>query len=290
MNLSIGYSKDWFDKANIPYPQEDWTWEQFEETAIKLKQANGENEINKYGAMIPLHPEFIEPLALSKGGGFLSSDGKVATGFWDSEPTIATIKWLKSMVENGVIPELTGPEMGNSFEKLGSETGMVMYLAPLLSEYLKSTTQADRFGIVGLPSFSGGTKVSVPYITAMGISSSSKFPQAAWKYIYAFSLEDNEITREAFGMGLNVSKAVYDHIGSDVESYIAVSYNELKNAQKRSSMNNKDYGQVLNQYAGRWMSLFTSDEDPEQVLTPMAADIDLLLAQARNKDLNSEQP
>jgi hypothetical protein len=55
-------------------------------------------------------------------------------------------------------------------------------------------------------------------------------------------------------------------------------------------MNNKDYGQVLNQYAGRWMSLFTSDEDPEQVLTPMAADIDLLLAQARNKDLNSEQP
>jgi multiple sugar transport system substrate-binding protein len=92
VNMTVGYSKDWFDAANIDYPQEDWTWEQFADIAAKLKQANGADSSVMYGAAVPMFPEFVETLVMSKGGSYLSADGQQASGYWDGEPVVDTIK------------------------------------------------------------------------------------------------------------------------------------------------------------------------------------------------------
>jgi multiple sugar transport system substrate-binding protein len=287
-NMSIGYSKDWFDKANLNYPQADWTWEDFEAAAIQLKTANGADSSNLYGAMLPLHPEFIEPIVMGRGSAFLSPDGTQATGFWDSPQAVDTVLWLKRMIDTGAIPALTGPEMGTILDKLGTETGMIMSIAPAIGDLAK---KSDRIGIVGLPHFADGTKVSAPFITVFGISSASKSPLAAWKYINALTIEDNPITREAFQMGASISSAVFEKIGDQVEPAMAVDYNELQYAQKRSSMKSKEWGNILNRYAGDYMSLFLTDEDPAGRLMEMAKGIDTMLAEARIKDAqNSDVP
>ena len=41
--LAIYYNKDLFDKAGVPYPKDGWTWEDFQDTAVKLT----------YGAVAP---------------------------------------------------------------------------------------------------------------------------------------------------------------------------------------------------------------------------------------------
>jgi multiple sugar transport system substrate-binding protein len=287
-NMSIGYSKDWFDKANLSYPQADWTWEDFEAAAIQLKTANGADTTNLYGAMLPLHPEFIETIAMSMGSGFLSPDGTQATGFWDSPQAVDTVLWLKRMIDIDVIPALTGPQMGTIVDKLGKETGMIMFTTPVIRELTKNS---DRIGIVGLPHFTNGTKVSAPFITVFGISSDSKSPLAAWKYVNALTIEDNPITREAFQMGFSISSAVFEKMGDHAEPAIAVDYNALQYAQKRSSMKSKEWGNILNRYAGDYMSLFLTDDDPEQRLKEMAKGIDAMLAEARIKEAqNSDVP
>ncbi|MFC5470096.1 ABC transporter substrate-binding protein [Cohnella suwonensis] len=285
-NMSIGYSKDWFDKANLPYPLADWTWEDFEAAAIRLKQANGAYSQFAYGAMIPLHPEFIETIAMGRGSGFLSPDGSQATDFWDGPQAVETVLWLRQLIDNGAIPALAGSEMGTIVDKLGTETGMVMSFTPTINELAKSS---DRIGIVGLPHFADGIKVSAPYITVMGISSTSKYPQAAWKYINSLTLEDNPITREAFQMGVSISSAVFEKIGDQVEPAIAIDYNELQYAQKRSSMKSKEWGNILNRYAGEWMLLFETDDDPAPRLHEMAKGIDSMLAEARVKNTEGSQ-
>jgi len=35
------YNKDMFDEAGIPYPTNDWTWNDFRETALKLTSGEG---------------------------------------------------------------------------------------------------------------------------------------------------------------------------------------------------------------------------------------------------------
>lgn len=46
----VYYNKDIFDKAGVPYPTNDMTWKQFDETAEKLKGGFGSNKI--YGALL----------------------------------------------------------------------------------------------------------------------------------------------------------------------------------------------------------------------------------------------
>src|SRR5690625_2427242 len=44
------YNKDLFDEMGVPYPTNDWTWSDFEETAKLLTEGEGVNR--KYGAYI----------------------------------------------------------------------------------------------------------------------------------------------------------------------------------------------------------------------------------------------
>jgi len=48
----VFYNKNMFDAAGVPYPTDDWTWEEFEETAKKLTKGSGANKV--YGANIHL--------------------------------------------------------------------------------------------------------------------------------------------------------------------------------------------------------------------------------------------
>jgi hypothetical protein len=101
----------------------------------------------------------------------------------------------------------------------------------------------------------------------------------------------NPITREAFQMGFSISSAVFEKIGDHLEPAIAVDFNELQYAQKRSFMKSKEWGNILNRYAGDYMSLFRTDDDPAQRLTEMAKGIDAMLAESRITDAqNSEVP
>ncbi|WP_040949032.1 ABC transporter substrate-binding protein [Gorillibacterium massiliense] len=278
-DMSIGYSKEWFDKANLPYPTSDWTWDDFVSTAIQLKQANAAGMDSAYGAIIPLFPEFVESIAMGKGSGFLSPDGTTASGYWDGEPAVDTVKWLQNLIRDGVIPKDTS-DMQSITDSLGLTTGMLLSISPLFSDLANS---GKPIATVSMPHFTDGERVSAPYITVLGISSGSKYPHAAMKYIQALTLEDNNITRQAFQMGLSVSKAVFDKIGDKVAPYIVQEYNDLQFAQKRSFMKSMAWNDILMQYSNEWYSLFATDEDPAPKLTDMAKRIDITLAEAAQK-------
>ena len=61
---------------------------------------------------------------------------------------------------------------------------------------------------------------------------------------------------------------------------MVMDFNELQYTQKRSPMKTIEWGNVLGRFAGEWMALITSEDDPAQQLTEMAKDIDLMLAEA----------
>lgn len=41
----IAYNKDIFDKAGIPYPTNDWTWDDFSTTAKQVSSGEGANRV-----------------------------------------------------------------------------------------------------------------------------------------------------------------------------------------------------------------------------------------------------
>lgn len=71
-NLVIYYNKDIFDKYKVPYPQKDWTFDDF----LKTAQALTDKKAKLWGTSFEEDLFFYLPYLMSEGGGVLSDDLK----------------------------------------------------------------------------------------------------------------------------------------------------------------------------------------------------------------------
>ena len=76
-NLVIFYNKNVFDQYKIPYPKNNWTYDDFLKTAQKLtKDTNNDGKIDIFGFGFEELSLFWTPFLWSNGGGIISSDLK----------------------------------------------------------------------------------------------------------------------------------------------------------------------------------------------------------------------
>ena len=86
---AIFYNKDIFDRCHVPYPQGDWTWDQFVETAKRLTVMSPDGRRNEtYGCM---GYDLMEAV-WQNGGSYYSQDGTRCT--LDSPAAIEAAQWL----------------------------------------------------------------------------------------------------------------------------------------------------------------------------------------------------
>ncbi|WP_227013427.1 ABC transporter substrate-binding protein [Paenibacillus psychroresistens] len=81
------FNKELFDAAQVPYPQGDWTWEQFREISKKIKPS---------GPALSYDLGTLDMLMGGSGKKLLSTDGKTAIGYLDSPEAVSSLKWLNS--------------------------------------------------------------------------------------------------------------------------------------------------------------------------------------------------
>lgn len=71
----IFYNKGLFDEAGLPYPTEDWTWQEFRETAKALtRDIDGDGRLDQYGFNVWLSFLEVEPIIWSHGGDILNAE------------------------------------------------------------------------------------------------------------------------------------------------------------------------------------------------------------------------
>jgi len=279
-NMTVAYSKSWFSNAGLEEPRPNWTWEEFESDAIALHEANGQNSNFAYGASIPLYPEYIESIVLSRGGSFLSPDGKQASGFVDGPVTVDTMTWLKGLSDKGILD----PAPSGDLSMLGKTKGMEVSVTPVISNIMLSNSD---IGVVPLPSLNGDSLSSAPYVTAFGINSSSPNPDAALKYIIALTMEDNEITRQAYQIGMSISKEVFENSGAADNPSLAVDYQLLPYSQQRAVMHSSGWAEAMGFYSNHFMFMMQDDvSELAPALQEIAQGIDATLAELREKDEN----
>jgi multiple sugar transport system substrate-binding protein len=91
---ALYYNKHLFDTANLPYPNENWTWDDFLTTARKLtKDTNGDKKPDQFGC---LRPDYLL-VARSNGAKLFSSDLK-SSGL-NTPEAIASLKFVND-IEN----------------------------------------------------------------------------------------------------------------------------------------------------------------------------------------------
>ncbi len=159
-NLAVVYNTKIFEEAGVPFPTDEWTWEEFLETAAKLNnKSKGIAGFAWPGTGDEDTTWRIWPLVWQMGGEVVNEDG-TKVGF-EGEPGEAALEVLQKAQEDGsvYIDSTAGSER---MQQLFASGKMAMNIAGpyTLPEYEEAGVE---YGVVSLPSFGGEhTTISGP--------------------------------------------------------------------------------------------------------------------------------
>lgn len=174
-NLVIYYNKDMFLKKHIPFPKQNWTFDDFLQTSKKL------TDKNTFGISFEEDPLFYLPYLMSNGGGFLPEEIKKA----ESQEAINFYADLRNKYH-------TAPKKNES----ASATMAQLFLQERIGMYLSGRWMVPKLREEAsfdwdIAQFPKGTKGSIVPLDASGwaISKSSKHKAEALKLINYLSDE-----------------------------------------------------------------------------------------------------
>jgi multiple sugar transport system substrate-binding protein len=185
------YQKAMFDRADLPYPTENWTWDDMVELGKRLTIRNEEGIASQFGFGIGVDVEWYEPFVFRNGGTYLATDGSTARGYVDSSETVeAYRKIIEAYRTAGIIRKPGEPSNAGELHRgFAMVVGYTWFAAGLIRHQLD-----DRFGVVGLPNMPGGQQRNMIYMGAAGITTKSKHPRLAWEFLYHYLIERHSWT------------------------------------------------------------------------------------------------
>jgi multiple sugar transport system substrate-binding protein len=173
------YNKSYFDKAGVPVPKDDWTWDDFIQTARALtrdidgKPIVGFAAPNDFGAMIPW--------IFSAGGDYVDADFKKS--LLGTPETVDAIQWYVDLIyKQKVSPAVDDPGNANWVtDQFYSGRAAMFTTGPWNFVNARSKVK-DVWDVTMLPRGKAGS-VSWVAGSGFGISTSTKFKNEAWQVL-----------------------------------------------------------------------------------------------------------
>jgi multiple sugar transport system substrate-binding protein len=207
-NINVVYfNKKMFDAAGVPYPDPNWTWDDFRATAKKLTSGTGANKI--YGAMLdfgkPNGDHYWATIAQQKLGSFWYYSKGFKTTRFDAPEMKESLQFFYNlaMVDRSVVPlsEYTALKFDNdTIGMRGLYTGRyAMWVAPVYGcLYLKSSygevPAGTDIGMTNLPRPAGSAgPVTTSYSSQACIPANSPDKEASWAAIKYVCIDHAEL-------------------------------------------------------------------------------------------------
>jgi multiple sugar transport system substrate-binding protein len=262
----IFYNKELFDEAEIPYPEGDWTWDQFRDISKKMKD---------HASLINYDFNSLDLLLASTGNGVLSYDGNTSIGYLDSPESVRMIQWLNALYrDNKNSPSPIGSsDVFGKFD--GLQSGMIVggfgdHFSNFEGENKK------RLGIAPMPHVEGGQRVNPVMFTGYGISQKSKHPEAAWEFIQYLTVTNNKHSLKFAEDYIPTSKAMAEAVNVSLDPIRSIYNEEMKYAVLLSGEKNPFYFQAWNEdLKTQFQNLLTvKDEEIPYKLHELAQKLD----------------
>ncbi|GHV24184.1 sugar ABC transporter substrate-binding protein [Spirochaetia bacterium] len=170
----VFYNKELFDKAGVPYPKDNWTWEDFRSTAKALTKGG------VYGFGPPSEDRVVNGILWSFGGDVYASDRMRAVV--NSPENIAAFTLLTNMWKTDKSSP-TGPEL------IETDPSNMFINGIIAMEYngswvLSTNSEAlgDKLGIVEVPTGPAGKRTTSHGI-GFGTPAGGAKRDAAWEFL-----------------------------------------------------------------------------------------------------------
>ena len=176
-NLVIFYNKDMFEKKHIPYPERNWTFDDFLKTAEKL------TDKNTFAISFEEDPLFYLPYLMSSGGGILPDE-------INSPESQKGLKFYSDLRKKYHIAPLKSESASATMAQMFLQERIGMYLSGRwMVPKLREDAKFD-WDIVQFPQGDAGSIVQLD-ASGWAISKSSKHKKEAQKLIEFLSSKES---------------------------------------------------------------------------------------------------
>ncbi len=196
--LGVYYNKKIFDQYNVAYPQDGWTWDDLLKTAQALtKDLDGDGKTDLWGIQLTANwTTGFEYWVAAAGGRLISEDGTKVVGFMDSPETISAVQFFADLYNKYKVappPADFSLWAGGNAEFENGKAAMRLFGRWPQAGYKKNPN--IDLGVVGVPV--GKVRANILFWGGFGISSTSKNPEAAWRFLkYYVGPEGSEVWKD----------------------------------------------------------------------------------------------
>ncbi len=261
----IYYNKKLFDKANIPYPKDGWTWDEFVDTAKKLTDASNK----QYGFALRPEPDTydLQGFIWSNGSSFVSEDGKQIKGHMNSPETIEVMKSFQSMLKDKTAVLVGGKnqQSGDDIFKAGKLAMWESGIWPL--EGFKDA-KID-FGTVEPPAFKGKPVKGLVGTSAVSIAKDAKHKELAWEFVKFYSSPEAIKMRTS---DLPVRISVVKELKKEEDANVKPFYTMLERSTNTPAFLLNPKWDEANRNLSAAINAIMLGQDPEQLLNKAVQD------------------
>lgn len=270
---AIYYNKKLFDDAKLPYPQEGWTWKQFQDTVTKLTKPGQYGFISTPDDLFTMQGYFW-----SNGGDLVSDEGRTTQGVLNSEQNVKTVQFLKELYN--------ASSKINSSGKFSTNNGLESFQTGQIAMFdngmwpIGDIVKEGKIdlGVVTHPVPEGGTLKGIVHTSGYSMSKSSEHKDAAWELIKFMSGPEGSKIVTANKFAFSAIKSVDEESGYANDPLLQPFMKEMENADKLIASNRYEkWGKAEDVIKMAIQKIFLSDADIKKTLDDAAADADKVL-------------
>jgi multiple sugar transport system substrate-binding protein len=253
--IALLYNKAIFDKYDVAYPTDEWTWNDYAAAAAKISEAGKADGV--YGTAMNTNDgqdgwyNFIYDW-----GGYLLSDDKKSSGMDDAN-TLAGMTWLA----DNLFPYMPNQDMMAETDPdvmfMSGTIGMMLQGSWMVNTFYSAENAADYVwaeipynDMNGNGQADEGERCSLYNGLGWAAAANTKDPKAAYDLIAYFCSEEGQIKQSEYGVTMSGYKGASDAFpsafeGMDISAFLKVEENGTLIQHPAS------------RYTTRWESLFT---------------------------------
>lgn len=192
-SLVVYYNKNMFDKAGLPYPKDDWTWDDFIRIAKALtKDTNADGIPEQFGLGTDAVVFRMAPFVWQNGGDLVDNPEEPTRLTLDAPATRAALEWFMGFqTTHKVVPNRV-LEKARVSEDRFMDGNLAMYLNSRRGVPTYRDIKTFDWDVAPLPR--GKEQVGLLHSDAFFMASASNNKPAAWAFIeFASSVEGQTI-------------------------------------------------------------------------------------------------
>ncbi|RJG21989.1 sugar ABC transporter substrate-binding protein [Paenibacillus thiaminolyticus] len=211
--LALWYNKRMFDEANIPYPTNDWTWDDMINTAKQLTQKDDKGKIKEFGFNATKWEYPIYIYLWLHGADIGNEDGTKAEGYMNSAKTIAA---MESYIALSKGDDRVSPTPQDT-ETMGGDSSMFMTdkLAMMITgRWVKSDLDKSdvQYGSALIPTGPDGERASIIAAAGWAMNANGKHKKEAYELMKWLSGTEAQKARSEGGKVLPATVKELDEV------------------------------------------------------------------------------